>query len=248
MNIVDMLDDIASLGVRLAQICDLPGLDAGDSAALAELRAAQHRLSLSIEIGTRGVQPERLLSYVAMASELDASLVRTVPVPVGGEAGGTTDIVACLRRVLPAFAERGVTLGLETYEGLSVDDIVAIVEEIDSPYLGIVLDPGNPIGRLEHPADTMRRCLPHTVSLHIKDVEFVRNTGSVGLLLQGCALGRGVIHYEAFLSGILQNGRNPNVIIEHWLPLGPDLSVAQESEARYVPETIDVLRNWGVSS
>lgn len=247
LNLAQMLDDISSLGVSLAQICDAAPLEERDHREIAELRAAQRRLNMRLEVGTRGVEPAHLRSLLATAVELDARLVRTVPV-LAGDIPDVPAAVHSLRGVLPAYANAGVTLGLETYEGLSVDDTVSIVEEIASPWLGIVLDPGNPIGRLELPEQTVRKCAKYTVSLHVKDVAFVRNVGSVGLILQGCDLGQGLIPYETFLDEVVNNGRNPNVIVEHWLPLHPDLRAAQVREATYVSKTVETLRTWGVSS
>ena len=52
------------------------------------------------------------------------------------------------------------TLALETYEQVATADLVGLVERIDSPRLGICLDPANVVARLELPRDCVEAAPP----------------------------------------------------------------------------------------
>ena len=73
-----MLDLAAQHDVRLVQIADnipLHTLSHSDIRKLAEQAAD---LGISLEIGTRGTQPEHLLRYLDIARQVGAPLVRTL--------------------------------------------------------------------------------------------------------------------------------------------------------------------------
>ena len=96
-----------------------------------------------------------------------------------------------LRQIIPAYEQAGVTLALETYEQVPVATLVDIVEQVDSPTLGICLDPGNCVAALELPTDTIARTAPYVRNLHVKDFAFTRKDGWVGFTFAGCPLGEG---------------------------------------------------------
>ncbi len=75
--------------------------------------------------------------------------------------------VECLKEVSAYAGERGVILALENHGGITAraDELIAIVEAVDSPWLGVNLDGGNfrtdPYGDLEKAA-------PYAVSVQVK--------------------------------------------------------------------------------
>ncbi len=101
------------------------------------------------------------------------------------------EAVALLGRVLPRYTDQGVTLGLETYEQVSTADLLAVVRAVDRPGLGVCLDPGNCVARLETPEYVIGQVAPYVVNMHVKDFTFTRQEGWVGFSLTGCPLGTG---------------------------------------------------------
>ena len=77
------------------------------------------------------------------------------------------------------YEQAGVTLALETYEQVPTAALIELVTTIDSPRLGICLDPGNTVANLEHPDDVTRRCAPYVKNWHVKDFDFTRSPGWV---------------------------------------------------------------------
>ena len=72
-----------------------------------------------------------------------------------------------------------MTIGLETYEQVSTDDLIQVVEGVGSPFLGVCLDPANSVARLELPVDVIDRTAPFVVNMHVKDFTFTRQAGGV---------------------------------------------------------------------
>ncbi len=133
----------------------------------------------------------------------------------------TTEAVALLKEAVPRYAAAGVTLGLETYEQVATDDLVSVVRAVDDPHLGIVLDPGNSVARLERPADVVAATAPYVVNIHVKDFAFTRRDGWVGFTYAGCPLGEGLLDYDAMTAAVgaaRPGDRGINQIVEHWLP------------------------------
>ncbi len=59
------------------------------------------------------------------------------------------EAVGLLRAELPRYQDQGLTLGLETYEQVATSDLVDVVRAVANPQLGVCLDPGNCVARLE---------------------------------------------------------------------------------------------------
>ncbi|CAM5433304.1 Sugar phosphate isomerase/epimerase OS=Streptomyces tendae OX=1932 GN=GUR47_05570 PE=4 SV=1 [Streptomyces tendae] len=220
MSLPEMLRDTAELGGEVFQICDYAPIESYDRARLTDLRDTAADLGLTLELGTRGVRPEHLLTYLDMAGELGVTLVRSM-LNTAGHRPDTTEAVTLLKKAVARYADAGVTLGLETYEQVATDDLVSVVRAVDDPHLGIVLDPGNSVARLERPADVVRATAPYVVNIHVKDFAFTRRDGWVGFTYAGCPLGEGLLDHDGMIAAVhaaRPGDRGVNQIVEHWLP------------------------------
>ncbi|MFB7757705.1 sugar phosphate isomerase/epimerase, partial [Streptomyces sp. NPDC056121] len=70
LSLLDMLVDTKEQGGEVFQICDYPGIESYDSARLADIRDAARDLGLCLELGTRGVRPDHLATYLDIARQL----------------------------------------------------------------------------------------------------------------------------------------------------------------------------------
>ncbi|WNE98505.1 sugar phosphate isomerase/epimerase [Streptomyces luomodiensis] len=217
LTVEDMLRRTHDLGVGLFQICDYPLIETFSDERLAEVRATADSLGIRLELGTRGVRPGHLRTYLDLAEKLGATFVRSM-LNTNDHRPTVPEAVELLREAVPGYAERGVTLGLETYEQVSTDDLLAVVTAVDSPHLGVCLDPGNSVARLERPADVIDRTAPHVVNIHVKDFAFTRRDGWVGFTFAGCPLGEGLLDYDRVIAAVRPEEKGVNQIVEHWLP------------------------------
>ena len=96
--------------------------------------------------------------------------------------------------------------------------LVDVVVAVDSPSLGVCLDPANCVAALEHPTETVEKTAAWVRNLHVKDFAFTRRDGWVGFTLAGCPLGEGLLDYPAMVAAVRPAERGINQVVEHWLP------------------------------
>jgi len=236
LDLAGMLQKTHDLGVGVFQICDYAPVEALDTAGLRELAAQAADLGIVLELGTRGVASAHLGAYLAMAGELGVTTVRSM-INTATEKPTLAEAQAQLAAALPAWADAGVDLALETYEQISSTDLVSLVEAVAHPNLGICLDPANSVAALENPRDVIDRTAPYVKNVHSKDFAFTRRGGWVGFTLEGVPLGTGLLDYDYLLEKVRPNERGINQIIEHWLPLGESIE-----------DTIALENTWNTSN
>lgn len=229
-------------GVDLFQICDYAPLAEMSDAELDAVRATADDLGLTLEVGTKGVDPQHLQRFLHIAGRLDAGLVRSMLFAPESRPS-LAEAEQWLRAALPAFEASGVDLALETYEQVAVDDLVALVETIGSDRLGICLDPANAVAALEHPRTVVERTAPYVKNIHVKDFAFTRRGGWVGFTLEGAPLGTGLLDYDHLIRTVRPQERGINQIVEHWLPLGDDLDSTLRTEDDWNTHNLQYLRS-----
>lgn len=247
MTLTDVLRDVAEREVELFQIGDWPPLDTADDDELLRIRSVADSLGIRIEVGTRGTHPSLLRRYLRIARVLDAKLVRTL----WSDATDRPDAQEVRRRlqlVAPEFESAGVALALETYEQVDSSVLVETIAAVDSPAIGICLDPANSVANLELPADVVGRCAPFTKNWHVKDFEFTRSPGWVGFQYTGALMGTGLLDYPAVRDAVRPDERGISQIIEFWLPwqdhrAGDAAENTIRMEADWTTHTIDYIRS-----
>lgn len=242
LSLTSVFEATRELGVSLFQICDHEPLDRMTDAELHTTAAVARELGLTIEIGTKGIEPGRLARFLAIARIFDARLVRSM-IHGPGSRPSIVEAEENLRRALPAYERAGVTLALETYEQVATVDLVALVTRIDSPQLGICLDPANVVARLELPRDCVERTAPHVRNVHVKDFAFDRQDGWVGFTYSGAPMGEGMHDYAHLRRTVRPHERGINEIVEHWLPWQADATTTIRTEREWTRITLEHLRS-----
>ncbi|PZQ90709.1 MAG: sugar phosphate isomerase [Leifsonia xyli] len=236
-----MLTRTAELGLGLFQICDYAPLLGFSAAELRELRAAADDLGIRLELGTKGVGPGHLRSFLDLAETLGARHVRSM-VFAPDSRPTLVEAERMLRESLPAFASAGVQLGLETYEQVPSTALVALVESIGSDALGVCLDPANTVAALENPREVVARCAPYVTGIHVKDFAFSRRDGWVGFTLAGARMGEGLLDYAHLVDTVRPAERGITRIIEHWLPWQGDLDTTVALERDWTAHNVRYLK------
>lgn len=219
------------LGVGLFQICDYPPVNAMAFSELRDIRALAADLGIVLELGTRGLDTEHLREHLAIAAELRAGLLRSMVTTTASEAQRQ------LAAIAPELGE--VTLALETYERLPTRELVALVETVAHPQIGICLDPANTVAILENPRDVIDLTASFVRNVHVKDFAFTRSEGWVGFQLTGCRLGEGLLDLDHLVASTPPSA---NRIVEHWLSWQGDAKRTLALEADWTAHTLDRLR------
>ncbi|SDD94544.1 sugar phosphate isomerase/epimerase family protein [Auraticoccus monumenti] len=238
LGLVDMINKTAGWDVDLFQVCDYPLIETYDAEALAALHRHAAERGVELELGTRGITPEHLTRYLRTAEALGVTLVRSM---IGADE--LDQAARLLEQVVPAYQAAGVTLALETYEQIPSAELVRVVEEVGSPALGICLDPGNSVARLELPTATVELTAPHVRSIHVKDFTFSRRDGWVGFTFAGCPLGEGLLDHQHLVGTVRPDERGINQVVEHWLPWQGDSATTIQTEDQWTVHNLSYLRS-----
>ncbi|MEU6643181.1 sugar phosphate isomerase/epimerase family protein [Saccharomonospora sp. NPDC046836] len=242
LTVPGMLEQTRELGASVFQLCDYPRVEELSTADLRDVRAAAAANGIQLELGTRGVHPAHLRRYLELAEALDVSLVRSML--YSAEHRPTlAEATEHLREAMPGYAERGVTLALETYEQVRAADLVDVVDAVGSQHLGICLDPANCVANLELPRQVIETTARHVANIHVKDFTFARQAGWVGFTLSGCKLGEGRLDYDAMIERVRPGEKNINQIVEHWLPRQDDFAETCRLEDEWTRHSVEFLRS-----
>jgi len=241
LTLIDMVKKTHELGLSVFQICDYGAIQAMSDAELAEVRDVAESSGVQLELGTRGIQKQHLMNYLDIASKLGATFLRTM-LHTSDHKPSVPEAIALLNQVIPVCADRGTTIGLETYEQVSTDDLISVIEGVDNPLLGVSLDPANCVARLELPIDVINRTARFVVNMHVKDFTFTRQAGWVGFMLIGCPLGEGLLDYDRMIA-VVQPDATINQVIEHWLPWQGDSKETCQLEEQWTQHNINILRS-----
>jgi sugar phosphate isomerase/epimerase len=247
LSLLEMLHDTADLGGEVFQVCDHPDLEALTPDLAAALRGAATDRGLVLETGTRGTGVEHLRRHLRHALALGARTVRSMVFAVVDgvdDRPSAPESVARLREVVPEYAAAGVTLGLETYEQIPTTELLGIVEAVDDPHLGIVLDPANCVAALEHPRDVVRRLAHRVVDVHVKDFAFTRRDGWAGFTLASCPLGEGQLDYRDLLDVVQPDPQRVHQVLEHWVLPREDGAATRAVEADWTRRSLRTLQGY----
>jgi len=242
MSLEAMLEETAALGGDVFQICDYPTIEAFDEARLEQLRTRAERLGIRLELGTKGLASDHLERYLEIAERLGVSLLRSM-LYAGDDRPTTEEAIRRLEAILPRLCRQSVTLALETYEQVAVDELRRVIDHIDDPHIGICLDPANCVAALESPESVIARTFERVVNLHIKDFHFTRAAGWVGFQLIGCPLGEGQLPFEAMMRRVDPASRGISQVIEHWLPWQTDAATTCRLESEWTRHNLHFLRS-----
>jgi sugar phosphate isomerase/epimerase len=68
----------------------------------------------------------------------------------------------------------GIKLAIENHIDFNSEEILALIERVHSPFLGLNFDTGNFVRLLDDPVKAMSRLAPYTYATHIKDLKIQR--------------------------------------------------------------------------
>lgn len=195
MDVFGFIERCVALGLDGVQL-NVNGPNAGhvggsDPGRLREIREMTDSLGMFVEIDSRGTGPEHLVRMLGICSAVGADVLRTYASCGGDLAQELAEAPANLRQVLPVCAELGVRIAVENHEYETSADVLEIVRQVDSKWVGTHVDTGNSMMVWEDPVEAVATLAPLAVSSHFKDHVVV--LGEREPLVVGVTLGTGSI-------------------------------------------------------
>ncbi|HWR22995.1 MAG TPA: TIM barrel protein [Feifaniaceae bacterium] len=242
LSAFDLVDKAAQLDLPVLQIADNCPLDKLSPAELSELDAYARRHSIEMEVGTRGIGTEHLMRYIEIAKTLHAKLLRVV-IDTAGHHPDFEEIIGLIARVLPLLTQNQIVLGIENHDRFKARVFADIVEAIDSPYVGIVLDTVNSFACEENTSQVTDVLARHTVNFHVKDFEIKRVENGMGLIVTGTPAGKGFLDIPEMERRLRVQARGDySSVLELWMAPEPGMEETIKKEDRWVKESVAYLK------
>ncbi len=256
MGVEHYLQKAAELNLEGVQLCDPRHLESLDYGYVSKLRETAESLGLYLELGTGGTNPDHIQSMVRTAHVMGSPVVRTfVGRPRPGSAEGMEELLSAtageIAQVTPVCERYGIPLALENHQDLTTEELLRLVDLVESEWVGICFDTGNPLALLEDPLDSAAAFGPLIRSVHLKDYQVAARAD--GFALVGCALGEGVVELRGILDLLATRAPEANLNLEtyvgkHAFPVleAEYLERVPEASAAALGRTLRVVRDRGL--
>jgi sugar phosphate isomerase/epimerase len=243
MTADQLLGKAIELGVAVLQIADNLPVDRMGKHDLDAFIDRARRAGIAIELGTSGIDPENLDTYLRLATRVGSPILRTV-LDTPTRQPSIDEVVAVLRPLLPMFKQAGVTLAIENHDRFKAATLAMILDRLNSSAVGICLDTANSIGCVENLETLLSTLGPSVANLHIKDYAIDRLPHLKGFIVEGRPAGQGQLDIPSLLKQVQGFEKNVNVILELWPPPEPELSDSIAKEDLWARQSIEYLRRW----
>jgi sugar phosphate isomerase/epimerase len=115
--------------------------------------------------------------------------------------------VKSLQLAEPVVRRHQMKLAVENHKDWRADELVALLKQLDSEWIGVTLDFGNSISLLEDPMEVARSLAPYVFTTHVKDMGVEEYEH--GFLLSEVPLGEGILNLPAIFD--LCRRHNPDI-------------------------------------
>jgi sugar phosphate isomerase/epimerase len=234
-----LLQRAQDMGVGVVQIANNMPLHEIDLDALME--HAQSK-GIALEAGTRGIAPDHLRRYAAIAHNIGSPILRCV-MDTKEHQPDFDEVVQTLTSVLPEFEKHNVTLAIENHDRFSAATLARLMDTLRGAPIGICLDVANSLGREEPMRHVVETLAPYTVNLHVKEYVIQRLPSYQGFVVHGAPFGHGMCDLNWLLPYLKEHSTgNYNAILEQWAPDQGDVEATIALEARWARESVAYLQ------
>ncbi|MDB5844512.1 MAG: Xylose isomerase-like barrel [Polaromonas sp.] len=215
----DFLGKAQALGVAGVSIesCFIPNPSPDEVRALAaKLKALQLECVWAwghpggLRSGQAPEQVTDLKRHTAIAADVGATVMR---ICCGGRRTRPADWPTHKARLLPLLRDatahakdHSVTLAIENHIDFLADELVELVETVDSPWLGVCLDTANNLRMLEDPAEAIEKLAPFARATHVKDITAQTGNPRDFAFWPSVPLGRGLIDLPRAFGELRRHG------------------------------------------
>jgi sugar phosphate isomerase/epimerase len=198
--------------------------------------------------GTDGKAYDEMLEHLEYAKAIGADVMRVVG---GYELSRREDHKPRLDDLAKMFtaasktAERiGVRIAQENHNEYNSDELLWLIQAVESPFFGVTFDTGNFVRVLDDPVQAAEKLGKHTFATHIKDVKPDRVIpASEWNFFAAVPIGEGLVEIEKVIRRLLKSGYNRCLVVEvdflHSEFRDPS---AQDNELRAVELSLKRLR------
>ena len=105
-----------------------------------------------------------------------------------------------------ALRRRRMKLAIENHRDMRIEELLSMLKQVSSEFVGVCIDPANSLALLESPAEAVEKLAPYAISVHLKDIAVKESAD--GFLLSEVALGEGFLDLRAIVEDLRQARSN----------------------------------------
>ncbi|CAH2214576.1 sugar phosphate isomerase/epimerase family protein [Tepidibacter aestuarii] len=228
MDIFGFIRKTAELGLDgvMINIIALPGdkyihpewgtLGGEDPDHLERVRKEIKKYGLFAEIDTRGTDPQHLTKVINVANTIGADVIRTYCCFNGYERERLERAPEDIKKIVPLLKRYRIKLAVENHEEETADEVIKIVKEVNSPWVGVHCDIGNSMMAWEEPVDAVRKLAPYAYTTHFKDHIIIKDEDQYRVC--GVPVGKGNIDLEKCFEILVNDSTLTRINIEMCYP------------------------------
>lgn len=230
MDVFGFIKRTADLGLTGVEINvegdDLCHLGSDDPAFLRDVRAMIDDLGLYVELDTCNTNPKNLTRVIKICGALGADRMRVYSSVGGDLQAELKQAIVDFQKVVPVCAEHNVKIAYENHEFESSHDVLQVVKQVNSQWVGTHIDTGNSMMVWEDPIQAIKNMAPYAVSTHFKDHLVIMVNGQP--MIVGVTLGKGSIDLKECFRIFAQESTLERINIEVCYGYVGPFRVAQE--------------------
>lgn len=185
-----------------------------------------------LEGGGNEKAKEEMLAHIEYARLIGAPVMRVVGSSLMFRFAPHEPQLAILAKWFREAAERaakyGIRLAVENHIDYNSDEILWLIEQVDSEYFGINLDTANFLRVLDDPVEATRKLAKYVYATHVKDIVPVKGVSVREWCYFACvAAGEGLIGIDKIAQILKDNGYSGFLAFETDMP-HPDYTGREE--------------------
>ena len=240
---LDLVGRAVDFGVRVVQLCDNLPAETWRDDAVETLAARARAAGVSVEVGTRGTNPDHLRRFIGIARRLGSPILRLV-IDAHGDHPPVDEAMRRIGTVGRDLDAAKVSLAIENHDRFAAAELGAMVchlRECGLP-VGVCLDTANSLGAGEGFRAVVNELRDWVINLHLKDFAVTRLPHMQGFTVEGRPAGAGMLDIPWVLDRIKGNGRDATVILELWTPPEETRSDTIRKEAEWARQSVAAVR------
>jgi sugar phosphate isomerase/epimerase len=241
MLICGLLEKTISAGVKVVQVADNLPIEKLTEEDLELLVDYSSEKGISLEMGGRGLTADHTMACLKTAEKIGSPILRMV-IDGCNYFPPIQDIKGIIKDLVPEFDSRKIRLAIENHDRLKAREFEDIIQSVGSEWVGICLDSVNSMGAGEGFETVSEILAPYTFNLHIKDFTIHRVSHKMGLIIEGCPAGKGMLDIPGLLNLIGSYSQCDSAILELWTPPDDNIEATIKKETRWAEESIEYLK------
>jgi 3-oxoisoapionate decarboxylase len=239
MTVYHLLEKAVELGAEVVQIADNLPLDQFSQPELLKIKNMAEDLHLNIEVGARKMTFENLEKYIELSVFFHSPILRFV---IDGKdySPDLEEIHKVIKKAVPLLESNKVILAIENHDRFKAAEFAEMVYRSGCRQIGICLDSVNSMGAGEGLETVIDKLAPLTVNLHVKEFSINRVSHQMGLIIEGCPLGEGMLPLRELVQKV--SSRCHSAILEQWTPPEDNIDKTIVKEALWAHRSIRKLK------